>query len=76
MTSAGDEAESSVVGPAQIQQARERLEGIVFRTPAVPAGWTHGYQAYLDGALGNPVPTDEELAEWLPGGESAPLSGR
>ena len=39
MTSAGDEAESSVVGPAQIQQARERLEGIVFRTPAVPARW-------------------------------------
>ena len=36
VTSAGDEAESSVVGPAQIQQARERLEGIVFRTPRCP----------------------------------------
>ena len=39
MTSAGDGVELSVVGAAQIQQARERLEGIVFRTPAVPARW-------------------------------------
>ncbi|MCB9745266.1 MAG: TrpB-like pyridoxal phosphate-dependent enzyme [Alphaproteobacteria bacterium] len=34
---------------------------------------TSGYQAYLDGALADPVPSDAQLAEWLPGGESAPV---